>query len=659
MQNPAVPMIQGMGNGFPMMGTNQQGGVSCYLCGKTGHYARNCWAGGNGRPPPAQPTVASAIGDEETREFREYLREKIKKKKLEEERREREEEERRRREEENRKEQERLREAKVREAKLEARLVKLLAQHNKVGVQGSSSISKKKSLRTKARVLREITSYLEESEDDSEEVREEAGRLVAAIERRKGKKRVTDDEARVSKIRCVKKGMREDPVKIEEEEEEVRTPPRDQNGEEEQEILDFAIELHRYLSEKKVPELQKLCNREGIEWSKRDTAIGELVKCKAKLAYGEFAEKGKGRGPEVKRKKRRKGKRERGRRKFNALGGVLLKFNDQVSLIEVVKEMEGKGGDRWITSTGGDMWINRWRVVRRKIEETTLWVDGKEAPIKACKSLLEEGGTYQVGKVAIMPSGIEHRKFVLRDVLRQPWKVRGLYKKRAQELIALFRTGSRFGHRKTRNRIKNVVNRVVRRKFGAEIRRRPCVKVPFSPELKMGEIREVAGEMIRGGGLDVHVAGFVAGRVRVVTTKKASVGMLLHNPWKYAEMEEVFCSCEGMHLPRYDDHVRVRLDDISELPRFIWNSRNVTKGDAMSPAKLEKCIWEGVREWVIENPGVTTRMAGCYKQGRESRSEAMSATEVRRVFSCYSRLVAVPIDRNPGTTLLICPVAYH
>ncbi|GBG68760.1 hypothetical protein CBR_g3300 [Chara braunii] len=239
-----------------------------------------------------QPSAPSGVGDDETREFCEYVREKMKRKKLEEERSEREEVERRRREEENRKEQERLREAEAREARLEARLVKLLSQHNKAGIQWSTSGTKRKSPRTKARVLREITSYREESEDDSEEVREEAGRLVAAIEKRKGKKRITEDEGRIPKVRSVRKGMREDPVRIEEEEEEVRTPPRDVKDEDDQGILDFVIELHRHLSEKKVPELRKLCNREGIEWSKRDTAIGELVKCKAKLAYGGFAEKG-------------------------------------------------------------------------------------------------------------------------------------------------------------------------------------------------------------------------------------------------------------------------------------------------------------------------------------------------------------------------------
>ncbi|GBG78065.1 hypothetical protein CBR_g26002 [Chara braunii] len=168
-----------------------------------------------------------------------------------------------------------MREAEAREARLEPRMVRLLRQHTRPSCKTDDAIGKKKSPKTKARMLREIRSYLVESNDDSEEVKEEAGKLIEAIKKRKGKKR-GDEEGVISKN--VKKGYYRNPVKIEEdEEEEVKTPPPVRKGAEGgnggTEMLDLAIELHRRLSEKKVPKLRKLCSQEGIEWSKKDSAI--------------------------------------------------------------------------------------------------------------------------------------------------------------------------------------------------------------------------------------------------------------------------------------------------------------------------------------------------------------------------------------------------
>ncbi|GBG63223.1 hypothetical protein CBR_g36992 [Chara braunii] len=259
------------------------------------HYAWNCWAGGNGRPPAQQhPNVMAAAVDDETKEMREYFREKIRKRKLEEERKGREKEDKRRREEKNRREQERMREADMREARLEAKLVRMLAQHNRSNAKAESSWVKKKSPRMKARVIREIRSYLDESEDDSKEVKEEVGKLVEAIERRKGKAKMLGEEGRISRI--PRRGNRGDPVRIDDDEE-IRTPPpvkkEPEVGMADPRMLDFVIEMHRHLSAKKVPELRKLCNEEGIEWSRKDVAVGELVKCRAKLAYEEFSESGR------------------------------------------------------------------------------------------------------------------------------------------------------------------------------------------------------------------------------------------------------------------------------------------------------------------------------------------------------------------------------
>ncbi|GBG85745.1 hypothetical protein CBR_g40474 [Chara braunii] len=518
MQNPSYPVMAGMANGVPFSRGNAQGGVTCHICGKVGHYARNCWSAGNGRPTAV--AVQTGVSDDETKEMREYFREKIRKRRLDEERREREEGERRRKEEENRKELERMRDADAREARLEARLMRLLAQHTKTSTPPKSSGVKKKSPRTKARVLREMRSYFDESDDDSEEVREEAGKLVEVMEKRKGKGRAKVTEERWPKVRIGGRGDREEPVKLEDEED--RTPPPNRRTDKrDPNILDFVIELHRHLSEKKVPELRKLCNREGIEWSKRDTVIGELVK-----------------------------------------------------------------------------------------------------------------------------------KFVLRDILWQPWRIRDLYKRSSREIIALFRTATLFHDKRSRNLIKTVVSKVARKKFGCEIRRRPCVQIPFSSEITAGLIAQAVPDQALG-----H---FVSDRVRVVVKNRKTVEMIIHNHRACVSEEEVGCTCQSFRLPRHEGHVKVRLSEIEGIPAFMRNSNNVTCGIMISPHALETCMKRGIENWAKGKMIQVDRgdIEMCFRRGEMGGSGAMTTNAVRAAFGGLSRLVTVPIDQNPGASLILCPVLY-
>ncbi|GBG70856.1 hypothetical protein CBR_g8156 [Chara braunii] len=214
--------------------------------------------------------------------MREYFRKKIKKHKIEEEMREREAEERKRKEEEDRKEADRLREAEAREAKLEAKIVRMMAQQSKVGGASSSQVLRRKSPNSKAHMLREIRSYIDESEDDSEEVRNEADRLIEAIEKRKGKRRVAEARGSGAKKR--------QPV-VHDISDEKNTPPpvrrRLLADATSGEMLEYALEMHRQLSEKKVPKLRTLCKDEGVEWTKRDSVIRELIRSHTKMAYDE------------------------------------------------------------------------------------------------------------------------------------------------------------------------------------------------------------------------------------------------------------------------------------------------------------------------------------------------------------------------------------
>ncbi|GBG93222.1 hypothetical protein CBR_g60864 [Chara braunii] len=130
-------------------------------------------------------------------------------------------------------------------------------------------------------MLKEITSYLEESEDESEEVKEEAERLIQAIEKRKGKTRKEEHEMRVSRVQ--RRGTRPAPIIVDDPVEGLRTPPSTNCGT--GEMLDYALELHRKFSAKKVPELRDLCSSEGIVWTKHKTAIGDLLRCRMKLGF--------------------------------------------------------------------------------------------------------------------------------------------------------------------------------------------------------------------------------------------------------------------------------------------------------------------------------------------------------------------------------------
>ncbi|GBG72714.1 hypothetical protein CBR_g12282 [Chara braunii] len=554
---------------------NQQGMVSCYLCGKLGHYARNCWSAGNGRPPAQQfQQQQQPIQKDEIIEMKAYFRKKIQKQKMEEERREKEIEERRRREEEDRKEADRIREAEAREARLEARLVRLMSQHtNSVSIAASPVVVKKKYPRSKARMLREITSYLDESEDESEEVREEASRMVDAIEKRKGKRRIVEGEGRISTV-CAS-ATKASPIVVEDIPDEIRTPParKGKNDNEAScgEVLDFVIELHRKLSAKKAPDLRKMCNEEGIEWTKKGEAVGELV-------------------------------------------------------------------------------------VRGKVGKSVIMIRGERKKLKKCKQMLERGTTFAM-VIKITSSAIEHRRNILRDMVRQPWRIRDMYRKKSSELLALYRTASTFGRKITRNHLKVRIAKIVCVVHGIEVR---SVKIPFSPSINTREVSEVTARAIGQIITDTHLRVYVTKRVQVVFWKCAIVGQLIHNQRICTSAEEVRCMCGRMEWPWERGHVKVRLDDISGVPSFLKNSRNVTCGDVASIPVLRDCILAALKTWSrgkrIKIGDEDLKKYIVHERMKDIR--AMKGAEVKAWSRRFGNLVAVPIDRNTGATLLICPVLY-
>ncbi|GBG75852.1 hypothetical protein CBR_g21096 [Chara braunii] len=456
-----------------------------------GHYARNCWAAGNGRPPQQYqllivPTVPAAV-DDETNEMKIYFRKKMQKQRSEEEKRAKEEE--RRREEEERREADRLREAEARKAKLEAKLLRLMSQHGKPSYTSVPPLVKKKSPTTKARMLREIHSYLDESEDEGEEG-------------------------------------------------------------------------------------------------------APLPLC--------------------------------------------------------------------IVSSGGEIWVDRWKVVKGKVGESIIIVRGRNKCLKECRRELENGGSFFVSRIKITSSEVEHRKYVLRDLLRQPWRIRTLYKKKAQELLALYKTAATFGRKTSRYQLKTKITKVIRSVFGIEIRRRPIVRIPYSSSVSTPAIQEMIVDMVGRLITDPHLRAYVAHRTRVLFKKHLTVGQIIHNHRLFAEANKVVCTCEGSTWTRSQGHVKLRLDNVPEAPSFVKNSKNVTCREAMTTDALARCIKEATKPWSkgIYVPIDLRKISACIRQSGRIEARAMTTSKVRKWSDNIQKFVVVPIDRNPDATLIICPVLY-
>ncbi|GBG90197.1 hypothetical protein CBR_g50378 [Chara braunii] len=275
----------------PLSNTSPFGVVTCYICGRRGHYAQNCW-----RAKDRQIQRP----DKENIEMRELIQRINRQEREEEERRLRENVDAKKKEENERRESETLREEEAKEAKLEAAIVRILTQRKDlalvpVNTQTSYEV-KKKSPRSKARFIQEITNYIAESEDDSEEVKEETSKLFEVLEKRKKKDRRTTavQQATASKQQRAARQPKKDRTT-----QRTREPAPAANGFEtpvkacptecsSEGMVEYALSQTKILSAMKAHEIRKICNKEGVEYTVKSETIQEIVRCLTRLAHEGF-----------------------------------------------------------------------------------------------------------------------------------------------------------------------------------------------------------------------------------------------------------------------------------------------------------------------------------------------------------------------------------
>ncbi|GBG61038.1 hypothetical protein CBR_g18633 [Chara braunii] len=226
---PGLPMASMNGvNISPPINTpvSQYGVVTCYICGRNGHYARNCWQAASKQKP-----------EEENSEKREML----------------------------------------------------VASNPQLVIE-----PKKRSPRSKARILRELRSYIAESDEDSEEVKEETGRLLEELEKKKKGRRV-NAAPQATTSRTYKKNFAAKQAMARQKtanEDDFRTPTKMCAAEASSEgMVDYALTQTKTLSALKANEIRKICDREGVRYVVKNQAIEEIVCCRTRLAYEGFFEK--------------------------------------------------------------------------------------------------------------------------------------------------------------------------------------------------------------------------------------------------------------------------------------------------------------------------------------------------------------------------------
>ncbi|GBG60357.1 hypothetical protein CBR_g4315 [Chara braunii] len=244
------------------------------------------------------------------------------------------------------------------------------------------------------------------------------------------------------------------------------------------------------------------------------------------------------------------------------------------------------------------------------------------------------------------------------DKLIEALESRKKGKKSAATTVALYRTAGLFSRNTTRSWLHSKLARVIKDRFGMDVRRRVIVKIPFSALVDISAVRDVTVKVITIVVQDEAIRSLVIERLRITRLKGKTVGAIIHNYKKKLVAKEEGCTCALRDLSRFQGHVRVRLDEVPGVHRFVLNSRNVTSGRTMTKTQLLEKIVQAIPKWwrasllQLKNKEVQR----CFRMN--GVPAALSEQQVEREVRHIRDLVLVPLARNPGATLVICPVLY-
>ncbi|GBG93273.1 hypothetical protein CBR_g62618 [Chara braunii] len=352
------------------------------------------------------------------------------------------------------------------------------------------------------------------------------------------------------------------------------------------------------------------------------------------------------------KRKARLGKKERQRveARVPAQRRWLLSFTlveqgkQYFSLVEVLEDTYEAGikGVR-LESSGGEVWGEKWSIVRRKFGTSTLLVKEVKMPLRRAKQHLEKGGRFRVAPVVKTESARCRGKGYLRQLLEMSRKQAELKFFGVSKLVFLYRCAREFKTKATRRTLKEKIASVIRKKTGVNIRLKISVGVKYSHKLRKRKIHDTVVLCVGKSKTHPVLKTVLQRRVRVVWKKNSTVKQVLTNHREAAREGVWRCTCGQDQLPREEGHVLARVAQCPVIPPFLHNGKNVLQSDG-GTRPTEVADLSDLQEIVSDRAEVRT--AVYEKQAKELAAK-------------LSHLVVVPVDRNPGDLVVMCPSTYY
>ncbi|GBG77970.1 hypothetical protein CBR_g25901 [Chara braunii] len=315
-----------------------------------------------------------------------------------------------------------------------------------------------------------------------------------------------------------------------------------------------------------------------------------------------------------------------------------------------------------LVSAGGEVSGEKWSIIRRLFgTSTVVTVEGKFSLVRS-KQHLEKGGTFGIAPIVKTESARCRGKGYLRLLLELPRKQAELKYFDVTKFVYLYRCAREFKTKITRRTLKEKIAAVIKKKTGVNVRLKVNVGVKYNHQLRKRKIRDTVVLCVEKCKIHPVLKSVLRHRVRVVWKKNKTVEQVLANHREVAKATSVLCNCSNDKLPREDGHVLARISQCPGVPPTLHNGKNILQGGKVNAGAELQQVVECSLMAVMEPGLVQMSNRSCFESctfNRVGTVQASSEVQANKLAATMNHLVVVPVDRNPGDLVVMCPSTYH